>query len=109
MPHQPLKVKPDENRVIVVIYFTDTNGEEICITYDAFRLVDDYFITLYEEPDEFAAIETLKPCAKYPDCFEPDKTILTFKREFDALDFVRNIDRMTAADLIRLIAEVCEE
>ncbi|KYD08033.1 hypothetical protein [Caldibacillus debilis] len=96
-------------KVPVIIHFTDTNGEEICITYDAFRLVDDYFITLYEEPDEFAAIETLKPSAKYPDYFEPDKTIMTFKREFDALNFVRNIGRMTAADLIRLIAEVCEE
>lgn len=96
-------------KVPVIIHFKDTNGEEICITYDAFRLVDDYFLTLYREPDEFAAIETLKPCDKYPDYFEPYKMILTFKREFDALDFVHNIDRMTAADLIRLIAGVCEE
>jgi hypothetical protein len=94
------------DKVQVVIYYDDIDGNVYDHYYDSFRLFDDFYLTIYDGIEEFAAIERLKPSDKYPGYFESSREVVTFVCEFDANKLIQNFSSLSAADIIRLIAEV---
>ncbi|WAA13391.1 hypothetical protein [Fervidibacillus halotolerans] len=94
----------------VVIWYKDADNSIIANFFDAYRLFDDVYITLFQGSGEFAAIGTLKPSNLYKNCAEIDEIITTFTNRFDVDKLINKFNSLTAADLLRLIeAEGVEE
>lgn len=89
-----------ENKVKVVTWFHDTDEAKTLFVdyFPSYQVTEDLYLTVYDH--NHAAIETLVESEKFPGCFEYGTELMTMKAEAVTLQFISDLETMSAAEFL---------
>jgi hypothetical protein len=92
-----------EGIVKVVVYYNDLDGSRHAEFYESYKLAGNIYMTFYA--DDIGTIEVLRQSEEYPGKYESEKIIVSIAWNEQTEQILDYIDRMSAVDFIRLLAE----